>query len=201
MKRALLVAVVVVAALAVAQQPRIAPPPARDAGTRIVDAGVAAPQPERPELSDRAQTIEIDKLRKEVTELRARVADLDQRQQKADSRADSLAKQVDELNKQLSTLKDQVSDVKEAEDRRQEAEKAVATRKAQVVQANAALVGALQQLSTGATNIEGALRLAEASYSGNALQLVQAARRALGSDVLLARQLLTLAIIEAEAAK
>lgn len=167
-------------------------PPRPDAGVPPKpDAGVAAEAP-RPA----APAPETKRLEKELAEVKQRLAEAEGRLAKAES---SLSK-VEDLQKSLRALEARLEKAEEAEARRSEAEERAARRKVQLEQVSTTLGGALQALSTGNTNVDAALRLAEATYTGPALQFLRAARQALANgDLNTARQAITAAMLEAQA--
>ncbi|MBE2248278.1 MAG: hypothetical protein IAE78_01940 [Myxococcus sp.] len=162
-------------------------PPAADAG--------AAPSALPPAPVATAAPGELERLRKRVGELEARTAELE-RQTK---QLDALAKKLDATTDDLAAFKKQVD---EREETRQAAERRVVEQKQRFESVTRSLVTVDQQLSTGATNVNEALRAAEATYTGAALQYVQAARASLANgDVNTARKYLLLAVLEAQAAR
>lgn len=166
--------------------------PRPDAGVAVKpDAGVVteAPRPAGP-------APESKKLEKELAEVKQRLSEAEGRLAKAES---SLSK-VEELQKSLRALEGRLEKAEEAESRRAEAEERAARRKVQLEQVATSLGGALQALSTGSTNVDAALRLAEGTYTGSALQFLRAARQALANgDLNTARQAITAAMLEAQA--
>lgn len=167
-------------------------PPRPDAGVPSrPDAGVVteAPRPAPPSTDGR-------RLEKELAEVKQRLADAEGRLAKAEATKDK----VDELAKKLSALEARLEKAEEAEARRADAEERAARRKVQLEQASTTLGGALQTLSTGGTNVDAALRLAESTYTGAALSYLRAARQALANgDLNTARQAITAAMLEAQA--
>ncbi|MDP3237366.1 MAG: hypothetical protein Q8S33_36380 [Myxococcales bacterium] len=156
------------------------------------DGGVASVMTPRPVATEPLSNAE---LRKRVTELEARATELE-RQVK---QLDALAKKLDRTNDDLAAFKKEVN---EREDARRESERRVAEQKQRSEAVTRSLVTADQQLSTGSTNVTEALRAAEATYTGAALQYVQAARASLANgDLNTARKYLLLAVLEAQTVK
>ncbi len=158
-----------------------------DAGVaRVPDAGVAVEKP-RP-----APAPDVKRLERELGELRQKLADVEARVAKVEG---SVSK-VDELAKKLAAVEGKLE---AAEEKRLEVEQRAARRKVQLEQVATSLTGALQVLSTGGTNVDAALRYAEATYTGVALEYLRTARQALASgDLNTARQAIALAIVEAQ---
>ena len=142
-------------------------------------------------------SMEIDRLRKDVNDLKLRSAEVERAQQQ---RADALSAQVDKLSSQLDEIKGQLSKVTDAETRRADTEQAVVNQKRATSSASASLNSVLGALSTGNTSgVDPSLRYAESVFTGNAQKNVQLARAALAQgDVASARQYLLLALSEAE---
>jgi septal ring factor EnvC (AmiA/AmiB activator) len=154
------------------------------------DAGVS--EPPRP---PRQPSADVEALKKRVTELDARTAELERRL----TQVDALSKKLDRTADDLTALKRSVDEREEA---RRRAEQQAVDRTQQLEAVGRGLVVADQQLATGNTSIEPALRAAEAAYSGPALTYVRAAREALvNGDVASARRLLALALLEAQQAR
>ena len=161
----------------------------------LADAGVA-PVVARPVVTEPSTGLELERLRKRVTELEARATELE-RQVK---QVEALSKKVDQTNDDLAAFKKEVN---EREDARRESERRVVEQKQRFEAATRSLVTVDQQLSTGSTgSVNEALRAAEATYTGTALQYVQAARASLANgDLNTARRYLLLAVLEAQAAR
>ncbi|MDP1922071.1 MAG: hypothetical protein Q8L14_37870 [Myxococcales bacterium] len=160
------------------------------------DAGVAAPLPPRPVANESVSNAELERLRKRITELEARATELE-RQAK---QLDALTKKLDQTNDDLAAFKKEVNG---REDARRESERRVVEQKQRFEAVSRSLVTVDQQLSTGATaNVNEALRAAEATYTGTALQYVQSARASMANgDLATARKYLLLAVLEAQAAR
>ena len=160
------------------------------------DAGVASPVTPRPVASEPVSNAELDRLRKRVAELEARTTELE-RQAK---QLDALTKKLDQTNDDLAAFKKEVN---EREDARRESERRVVEQKQRFEAVTKSLVTVDQQLSTGSTaSVNEALRAAEATYTGTALQYVQAARASLANgDLNTARKYLLLAVLEAQATR
>jgi septal ring factor EnvC (AmiA/AmiB activator) len=161
----------------------------------LADAGVA-PVAARPVATEPSTGLELERLRKRVTELEARTTDLE-RQVK---QVEALSKKVEQTNDDLAAFKKEVN---EREDARRESERRVVEQKQRFEAVTRSLVTVDQQLSTGSTaSVNEALRAAEATYTGPALQYVQAARTSLANgDLNTARKYLLLAVLEAQAVK
>lgn len=159
----------------------------------VADAGIA---PVAARVTEPSSGLELERLRKRVAELEARTTELE-RQAK---QLDALAKKLDQTNDDLAAFKKEVN---EREDARRESERRVVEQKQRYEAVSRSLVTVDQQLSTGATaNVNEALRAAEATYTGTALQYVQAARASMANgDLATARKYLLLAVLEAQAAK
>lgn len=160
-----------------------------DAGV-AVDAGTApAPKP-APAPPDPALTAKLEELKKRVLEAEARAAEQGRQ-------LDALSKRFDSLSEQLEAFKREVT---ERETERRDSERRQAEQKQRLESSTRQLISLDQQLASGATG--GAveqLRAAEATYTGAALQYVQAARTALANgDVANARRLLGLAVLETQ---
>lgn len=172
---------------------------APDAGVvskpQAADAGVA-PLAVKPAVTEPSPGLELERLRKRVTELEARATELERQVRQVDA----LSKKVDQTNDDLAAFKKEVN---EREDARREAERRVAEQKQRYEAVSRSLVTVDQQLSTGATaNVNEALRAAEGTYTGTALQYVQAARASLANgDLATARKYLMLAAFEAQATR
>ena len=201
------VPIVFVASFALAQGK---PAPARDAGVApavapvrsaaAVDGGVAAPVPTAAQAQavSNVNSMEVDKLRKEVAELRARTAELERQQQTAKS--ESVNGKLDTLTRQVDELKAQLTQLNEVEARRSDREQSAATQRSDTVVATSNLNSVLGALSSGNTSgVEPSLRYAESVFTGSAQKNVQLARGALAQgDLNMARQYLLLAISEAQ---
>lgn len=162
----------------------------RDAGT-VADAGVV----EARRAPDAPSAAELERLRQRVLELEARATELEAQGR----RVEALTKKVEQTADALAAFKREVN---EREEQRLEAERKAAEARARLEAVNKSLLAADQQLATGATNIGDTLRAAEATYTGPALQYVQAARAALANgDLGSARRLLLLAVLEAQSAR
>lgn len=183
--------------------PQVSPPVSRDGGmpaVRMVDAGIVEPlviQSNVNAAAVAANTAELDKLRKEVTELKTRSAEFEKQQR---AKADALTDEMAKLTEKLEAMRKTVKDLSQADEQRTEHERDVATRRAQIGQATATLNQAIVQLASGNTGgVEAALRMAEASLTGNAQRDVQLARGALQQgDLWTTRQFISLALVEAE---
>lgn len=194
-----------VASLALAQGK---PAPARDAGVApvpvrsaaVVDGGVAAPAPTAAQAQavSNVNSMEVDKLRKEVAELRARTAELERQQQA--TKSESVNGKLDTLTRQVDELKAQLTKLNEVEARREDRETSAATQRSETSAVTSNLNSVLGALSSGNTaGVEPSLRYAESVFTGNAQKNVQLARGALAQgDLNMARQYLLLAISEAQ---
>lgn len=174
------------------------PPLSKDGGmpaVRMVDAGIEPLIPQS--NAQAANTVELERLRKEITELKTRSAEFEKQQR---AKTESLTDEMAKLNEKLEAMRKSLKELNEANEQRVENERSLATRKAQIGQATATLSQALVQLASGnASGVEGALRAAEGSLSGNAQRDVQLARAALQQgDLWTTRQFISLALIEAE---
>ena len=174
------------------------PAAARDAGvapartTAASDAGVPMP------AASGINSMEIDRLRKDVNDLKMRSVEAERVQQQ---KADALSAQFEKLSSQLEGIKSQLTRVTDGETRRAEAEQSVVSQRSATASASASLNSVLGVLASGNTSgIEPSLRYAENVFTGNAQRNVQMARAALAQgDVSAARQYLLLALSEAEA--
>ena len=195
--------VALVASLALAQG-KPAPSTVRDAGVAsvrkvaAVDGGVPPSAAAQAQAVSNVNSMEVDKVRKEIAELKARTAELERQQQSAKSESangklDALIRQVDELKAQLTRLN-------EVEARRADKEESAATQRSETAAASSNLSSVLGTLASGNTaGVEPSLRYAESVFTGNAQRNVQLARAALAQgDVSMARQYLLLAISEAQ---
>lgn len=173
--------------------------PAPDAGVKVAlpDAGVPEADVVRvkeqmTDLSTRT-TEGLSTLKKRVSDLEAKTADLEGK-----------LKQTTELASQLEKTRDELAafkrEVNEREEERQQRERRAAEARQRFDSATRGLVAADQQLASGSAGTVGEqLRQAEASYSGLALQYVQAARAALANnDLGTARRMLLLAVMEGQ---
>lgn len=160
-----------------------------DAGS--VDGGVSAEPKVTPTVQpDPAVVAKLEELKRRVTEAETRAADQ--------------ARQLESLNKRFESLTDEVKsfkrEVAERETERKESERRTSEQRQRLESTTKQLISLDQQLASGVTS--GAmeqLRAAEATYSGAALQYVQAARVALtNGDVASARKLLGLAVLETQ---
>lgn len=145
-------------------------------------------------------SMEVDKLRKEVNDLKLRSSEMERAQQQ---KADALNAQFEKLSGQLEEIKGQLTNVTEAETRRAEAQQAVVNQKSATASASASLNSVLGTLASGNTSgVEPSLRYAESVFTGNAQKNVQLARAALvQGDVSAARQYLLMALSEAEGSR
>lgn len=160
------------------------------------DGGTARPSPadggvlEAPKPA-RASS-EVEALKKRVTELEVRTVELE-RQAK---RADELSRKLDKTADDLAALRREVDEREEA---KRQAEQQAVEKKQRLEAVARGLSMADEQLSSGNTNIEAALRAAEATYTGAALDHLRSARVALrNGDVAAARRFLALAVYEAQ---
>lgn len=159
-----------------------------DAGARTVDAGVVVEAPR-----ELASAAELERIKRRVTELETKNLELE-RQLK---NVDALSKKVDQANEDFTAFK---KVVEEREEARKEAERKAAEAKQRFEAASRGLFTADQTLASGSlANVSEQIRAAEASYTGMALQYVQAARVALGNnDLGTARRMLLLAVFETQ---
>ncbi|MEW6434973.1 MAG: hypothetical protein AB1730_26030 [Myxococcota bacterium] len=150
------------------------------------DAGVAdAPKPTR-------TSSEVEALKKRIIELEARTAELERKARQADE----LSKKLDQTADDLAALRREVDEREEA---KRQAEQQAVEHKQRLEAIARGLSVADQQLSMGNTNIEAALRAAEATYTGAALEHLRSVRTALrNGDVAAARRFLALAVSEAQ---
>ncbi len=170
-----------------------------DAGTKA-DAGVVLSQ-----LEPDAQLKQLDKrlselasktseslgtLKQRVTELEAKSADLELKLKQAESTAKRAADEYAAFKK----------DVNDREQQRKDAEQKAIEQRQRFDAVTRGFVAVDQQLAQGsAGNVNELIRQAEASYSGVALQYVQAAKAALGNnDYGGARRYLLLAVMETQ---
>lgn len=160
------------------------------------DAGVALAVTPRPVANESVSNAELERLRRRVAELEARATELE-RQAK---QIDVLIKKVDQTNDDLAAFKKEVN---EREDARRESERRVVEQKQRHEAVSRSLVTVDEQLSRGSTaSVNEALRAAEATYTGTALQYVQSARASLANgDLATARKYLLLAVLEAQATR
>ena len=195
MRKLILLCAVATMALA---QGKPAASPARDAGVVSPPRTASTPDGGTPTpaatAASSSSSSELERLRKEVTDLKLRSLE-------AQTKTDALSAQLDKVSRQLDDMKGQLNTVTEAEERRADAEQAEQTRRTSTAAASSNLNAVLTHLSSGNTGgIEPSLRYAESVFTGNAQKNVQAARAALASgDVFAARQLLILALIDADA--
>ncbi|MBM4783163.1 MAG: hypothetical protein GQE15_36265 [Archangiaceae bacterium] len=162
---------------------------AADGGVRALDAGVVVVEAPR----DMASAAELERLKKRVADLEARNVELEKQLKSVDA----LSKKVDQASDDLAAFKKVVD---EREEDRKEAERKALEAKQRFEAASRGLFSADQTLASGSlANVSEQLRAAEASYSGLALQYVQAARAALGNnDLGTARRMLMLAVFETQ---
>ncbi|MBL8936318.1 MAG: hypothetical protein JNM69_17315 [Archangium sp.] len=160
-----------------------------DAGVRALDAGVVVVEAPR----DMASAAELERLKKRVADLETKNLELE-RQLKT---VDALSKKVDQANDDLTAFKKLVDEREEA---RKEAERRAIEARQRFDAASRGLFTADQTLASGSlVNVSEQIRAAEASYTGLALQYVQAARAALGNnDLGTARRMLMLAVFETQ---
>jgi len=160
-----------------------------------VDAGIA-PVAVRSVVTEPPSNLELERLRKRVAELEARATELERQARQVEA----LSKKVEQTNDDLAAFKKEVN---EREDARRETERRAVEQKQRYEAVSRSLVTVDQQLSTGTTtNVNEALRAAEATYTGAALQYVQAARASFGSgDLATVRKYLLLAAFEAQATR
>lgn len=185
---------------AVLAAPDAGPPLKPDAGSprppdagvvfTVTDAGVAAPPP-RP--MDAVSTAEFDRLKKRVSELEARNVEVERQLRQLDG----LPKRLDDLKEEFVAFKREVNEREEA---RRENERRASEAKQRYESGTRALINADQELATGSTaSVAEQLRIAEATYTGVALQYVQAAKVALkNNDLGSARRMLLLAVLESQ---
>jgi predicted nucleic acid-binding Zn-ribbon protein len=160
-----------------------------------IDAGVVPASAALPAVNEAPSNLEQERLRKRVAELESRAAALE-RQIK---QLEAVSRKIDQTNDDLEAFKKEVT---EREDARRESERRVAEQKQRYENVTRSLVTVDQQLSTGSTNVNEALRSAETTYTGTALQYVQAARASLANgDLSSARRYLLLAVLEAQSTK
>lgn len=158
---------------------RPTPPPSRDGGLSLPDAGAADGGPR----TTQSQQIE---------ELRSRIAALEQQASLSQQQAQQLA----QMNDQIQALRQQLA---AADARRQEEQREAQQRRASMESAISSLAAAQDQLAAGNTGIEDALNQAQSAFSGQAQRDIQAARIALGNrDLAAARALLATAIQDAQ---
>lgn len=186
MPRALLSLLLLLATFAQAQA---RPASAADAGVPRPDAGVIAEAPKpAPPPPPRLADPDVERLHREL-------ADIKKLLERNAGQTEAISTALEKLSKQVTTLR---SDFAEAEQRTAEAQRQAGERRAASAQAVASLAWAQQQLATGSTNVNDALRTAELAFSGSALKAVQMARVALAnSDVAAARTWLAIAVLEA----
>jgi chromosome segregation ATPase len=173
--------------------------PAPDAGVKVAppDAGV----PEAEVLKVKEQVTDLTTRTSEgLTGLKKRVADLEAKTADLEAKV----KRAAELEGQLAKTRDELAafkrEVNEREEERQQRERRAAEARQRFDTATRGLVAADQQLATGSVGtVAEQLRQAEASYTGLALQYVQAARAALANnDLGTARRMLMLAVVEGQ---
>jgi hypothetical protein len=157
------------------------------------DAGASTAEPPDAGISARTDP-PVEEFRREVEDLRARTSLLEK--QVAQQREQQ--KQLEKISRQLDELRSQITD---AEKRRQEAERLAAERRAQFDRVVARLLAAQQALAAGSSDVDEAIKEAEASLSGQARRDVEAARDAVRNhDLFNARLFLQQAVIDAQAA-
>jgi TolA-binding protein len=172
-----------------------------DAGDRPIYLGTDPPGRLRPASADAGTDggpadAGPDEVHRELQQLKTRLDRLEQERQMA---AQQTAQQIQQLAAEVQQLRQQIAD---AEARRETEEQQRAARRASM-QAGVDAVGAAQQrLTSGDTSIEAELDRAQASFTGQALLDVQAAREALRNrDLLRARALLGAAALDAQAGR
>jgi len=180
--------------------PDAGPPLRVDAGVRSVDAGTSEPPAAADskvkalehrvgEVSARADEASSG-LKKRVSELETKVGDLERQLRTADTQAKRTADELAAFKKEVN----------EREEQRREAERRAGERRQRFESATKGLVSADQQLASGSVaQVNELIRQAEESYSGPALQYVQAAKAALANnDLGGARRYLLLAVLEGQ---
>jgi uncharacterized coiled-coil protein SlyX len=144
---------------------------------------------EQAKLTDSLRSAEIDRLRK-------RISDLETKSGEQAKTIEVLTKRIEQAHEDHSSFRRETT---EREEQRKNADQRSVEQRQKTELATKGLIAADQQLSSGATNIDQALRAAEATYSGAALQYIQAARSALtNGDLATARRAIGLAVIEAQ---
>ncbi len=171
-----------------------------DAGDRPVLLGTDPPGRLRPASADAGVDggpgdAGPDEVHRELQTLRARVEALEQER----ARSELTAQQLQQLTTEVQLMRQQLADVEArrvAEEQQQNAQR-------EGVQAGVdTLIAAQQRLAAGDSGIEAELERAQASFSGQALRDVQAAREALRNhDLAQARLLLNAAIRDAQAGR
>jgi len=194
-------AVVIALALAQVRAPARTGRGKADAGDRPVLLGTDPPGRLRPASADAGtdggtRDAGPDEVHRELERLRTRLDALEQDRVRA---AEQTAQQLQQLSAEVQQLRQQIAD---AETRRDAEEQQRAARSAAVQAGVEAVSAAQQRLATGDASIESELDRAQASFTGQALLDVQAAREALRNrDILRARALLGAAAIDAQAGR
>ena len=136
-----------------------------------------------------------DEVHRELQTLRARVEALERER----AQSQLTAQQLQQLTAEVQLMRQQLAD---AEARRVTEEQQHQEQRENVQGGVDTLIAAQQRLATGDSGIEADLQRAQASFSGQALRDVQAAREALRNhDLAQARLLLNAAIRDAQAGR
>jgi len=136
-----------------------------------------------------------DEVHRELQTLRARVEALERER----AQSQLTAQQLQQLTVEVQQIRQQLAD---AQARRVAEEQQQQSQEAAVQSGVDTLLAAQERLSSGDANIEAELDRAQASFSGQALRDVQAAREALrNKDLAQARRLLSTAISDAQAGR
>ena len=184
-------------------QVRTSARPARgkaDAGDRPILLGTDPPGRLRPVSADAGTDAGPpdagpDEVHRELQRLRARLDALEQER----AASQQTAQQLQQLTLEVQQLRQQIAD---AENARQAEEQQRQAQRAAVQSGVETLLSAQQRLASGDASIEAELDRAQASFSGQALRDVQAARAALQNhDLARARLLLAAAISDAQAGR
>jgi hypothetical protein len=187
-------------------QVRPSPRPKRgaaDAGERPILLGTDPPGRLRPPTSPSdagadggAADAGPDEVHRELQQLRTR---LDLLEQDRAARAQQAVQQLQQLTQEVQQIRQQIAD---AEARRVAEEQDRQSRRAAVQSSVDALYVAQQRLMAGDSSIEAELDRAQATFTGQALRNLQAARAALQNrDLARARGFLAAAISEAQAGR
>jgi len=184
-------------------QVRTSARPARgkaDAGDRPILLGTDPPGRLRPVSADAGTDAGPpdagpDEVHRELQRLRARLDALEQER----AASQQTAQQLQQLTLEVQQRRQQIAD---AENARQAEEQQRQAQRAAVQSGVETLLSAQQRLASGDASIEAELDRAQASFSGQALRDVQAARAALQNhDLARARLLLAAAISDAQAGR
>jgi TolA-binding protein len=169
------------------------PAPAAPVGDGGIAAAPAPPQPS-------AETLQ---LRAELEAMRVRVQVLEQQNELARQQNELARQQVQQLEQAVQTLEAIRAEAETANQERQANQRAAAQYAANAQAAVDALMGAVNQLQTGDTNIEGALSAVESANIGTLVQKdINLARQALGNgDLGVCGSYLVQAITDAQAGR